>query len=293
MALLPLVLVLVLAAAVAVVAASTRRVPPSAEATVVAARRHASWTAVAAVVLGAAAALAEGTAGPFSVGGPAHLGVTALLVPVTFGVVHTAVLALGELTWPRPHGQIRRARLVHRGLLDAAPRWLTRLGGWAAVVTVVTLSLGAVLAADDGRSVSLHTTDGLLSATAGPFPGWTYGRPAAIGLLLLAALTVGTLQIVASRAAVVTTDDRIEAALRRASAHRVLRGAVGTCLVVTGGLLLVAGTATRDAASSTGPEALGVLGWVVAAAGLAGLLAGLVVWCVRAPVVPADHAVAA
>jgi hypothetical protein len=292
-ALLPVLLVVVLAAAVTVGAAATRRVPPSAEATVATARRHASWTAGAAVVLAAAAALDAAATSPFTGEGPASLGTAALLVPVTFGVVHTAVLALGELTWPRPQGRLRHAKLVRRGLFDAAPRWLVRLACGTVVGTVATLGLGAVLAEDDGRSVSLHDADGLLSGTASPFPGWTYGGPAALGLLVLTALTLGALRVVATRAAVVTTDERVESALRRASAHRVLRGAVGSALVTTSGLVLVAGTSTRDVASTVGPQALVVLGSVLAGCGLAGLLAGLVVLCVRAPGVPADQQVPA
>ncbi|WP_138759983.1 hypothetical protein [Modestobacter altitudinis] len=293
MALLPLLLVVVLAAAVTVGAVLTRRVPPSAEATVAAARQHASWTALTAVVVAAAAALAAGATSPFTGDGPASLGIAALLVPVTFGVVHTAVLALGELTWPRPQGPLRRARLVRRGLLDAAPRWLVRLAGGTVVGAAVTLVLGAVLAEDDGRSVSLRSADGMLTGTASPFPGWTYGGPAALGLLALTALTIGALRVVATRAAVVTTDERAESALRRASAHRVLRGAVGSALVTTSGLVLVAGMSTRSVAGNVGPQALAVLGLVLFGCGLAGLLAGLVVLCVRAPGVPADQQVPA
>lgn len=291
MAMLPVLLVVVLAAAVTLGTALTRRVPPSAETTVATARRHASWTALAAVVLAGAAALTVGATSPFTGDGPASLGTAALLVPVTYGVVHTAVLAVGELTWPRPQGPLRRARLVRRGLLDAAPRWLVRLAGGTVAYAVATLGLGAVLAGDDGRSVSLSSADGLLTGTASPFPGWTYGGPAAVGLLVLTTLTLGALQVVATRAAVVTTDERAESALRRASAHRVLRGAVGSALFTTSGLVLVAGTSTRSAASTVGPQALAVLGMVLTGCGLVGLLAGLVVLCVRAPGVPADQPV--
>jgi hypothetical protein len=293
MALLPVLLVVALAAAVTVGAVVVRRVPPSAEATVATARRHASGTALAAVLLAAAAALVAGATSPFTGDGPAALGTSALLVPVTFGVVHTAVLTLGELTWPRPQGRLRHARLVRRSLLDAAPRWLVRLAGGTIAGTVVTLGLGALLAADDGRSVALSNTDGLQTAAASPFPGWTYGAPAALGLLVLTVLTLGALRVVATRAAVVTSDERAEAALRRASAHRVLRGAVGSALVTTSGLVLVAGMATRNVADTIGPQPLVALGVLLAGCGLVGLLAGLVVVCVRAPGVPADQPVPA
>jgi len=50
---------------------------------------------------------------------------------------------------------------------------------------------------------------------------------------------------------------------------------------------------TRSVASNVGPQALVVVGLVLAGCGLAGMLAGLVVACVRAPAVPADQPVPA
>ena len=166
----------------------------------------------------------------------AAIGVTALLVPIAFGVAHTVVLAVGELTWPRPEGAVRRARLVRRGPLDAAPRWLVRLTGGALVAAAAVIALGAALAAPDGRSITHISADGLEVAGASPFPG----------LVLRPAGRAGSARPVPDRrgrpldrrpaAAVATEDDRIEAALRRASVHRVLRGAAATALVVAGGL---------------------------------------------------------
>lgn len=99
MALVPLLAVLVLAGAVALAVGVVRRSPPSREASVAAARQHARLAAVAAVALGAAAALvtAAREAGNHA---PGALGATALLVPIVFGVAHTVVLAVGEPTWP-------------------------------------------------------------------------------------------------------------------------------------------------------------------------------------------------
>ena len=300
-----LLLLLVLAATAAlVVTGVTRRSPRSREHAVAAARAHARLGSGAAVVLGAAAALWVGTAHLEGATGAGDLGVTALLVPVAFGVVHTAVLGLAELTWPRPEGAVRRARLAHRGLLDAAPRPLVRAAAGATAAAVVTLAGGALLAGPDGRSVTVSAGEGRVLATHSPFAGPVYGAPAAIGLLVLAVLTVGALRVVANRPAVVTADDRIEAALRRASAHRVLRGAVSTALVVSGGLLAVSGLALRSAAVGAAANALAnglpagaaaaVLPWAGAALGLLGLaalLAAAVVLCTRAPGVPADEPV--
>ncbi|GAA4729905.1 hypothetical protein GCM10023328_05900 [Modestobacter marinus] len=283
-ALVPLLAVLVLAGAVALVVGVVRRSPPSREASVVAARRHARLASVAAMGLGAAAALAT-AAREVGNSGPGGLGVTALLVPIVFGVVHTAVLTAGELTWPRPRGEVRRARLVRRGPLDATPGWLVRTATVATVLAVGVLGIGTLLADETGRGITRVSTAGgdLSWSAAGPFPGPFYGRPAAIGLAVLAAVTITALWVVANRPAVATDDDRIETALRRASAHRVLRAAVAATLEVAGGLMSVGGMAMANVGLVPGS------GLVGAVPGLLTMLAGLVVLCVRAPGVPADQ----
>jgi hypothetical protein len=287
-ALLPLLLLVALVATVGAGAAAVRRSPPSRETAVAAARAHAGRAAVAAYALGAAAALYVGQA-QLGNSVPGGLGVTALLVPLTFGVVHIAVLAIGELTWPRPQAEVRRARLVRRRLLGAAPAWLVRAAAAVTALAVLVLVAGPALAADDGRSFGAVTADGLLSGTAGPFPGLFYARPAAIGLLVLAAATAGSLWIVATRPAVATEDERIEEALRRASAHRVLRTAVGVASFVAGGLLFVGGNAVHSVGTgSAGSELLRLSGVVAALLGLVALLAGVVLTCTKAPGVPAD-----
>ena len=285
MALLPLLVLLAGTATVAVGAVTARRSPPSRELAVAAARAHAVRTAVAAIALGLAAAVYVG-ATQLGNSSPGGLGITAILVVVTFGVVHTVVLGIGELTWPRPDGEVRRARLVHRGLLDAAPRRLARATAVAAALAVVTLVLGALLADDSGRH--FPWSSGHYSGIAGPFPGLFYGLPAALGLGLLAALAAAVLWIVANRPAVATADERIEAALRRASAHRVLRVAVGVPLFVTGGLLFVGGNAVHSVVSYGAAAFLAPVGACVAALGIVAMLAGVVVACLPAPTVPAD-----
>src|SRR3954463_12603009 len=132
MAGLPLLLALVVTALVGIGVAVVRRSPPSREGTVAGARRHAAGASVAAVAAGVLAALAVPFSdGSWGTGGPGSGGRELMLVPLTFGITHTVVLTIGELTWPRPAGQVRRARLVRRGPLDAAPPRLVRGGGGA------------------------------------------------------------------------------------------------------------------------------------------------------------------
>jgi hypothetical protein len=286
--LVPLGLLLAVVVTVALGTAVARRSPPSREAAVAAGRAHAVHSTGAALLLGL---LAAGYVGATQLGNgsPGELGVTALLVPITFGVVHTLALAVGELTWPRPEGEVRRARLVHRGLLDAAPRWLVRLAAVAAALATVTLVGGALLADPDGRSFTHGNpfVDGL--STASPFPGSFYGLAAGIGLLVLSLAAAVALWIVANRPAVATDDEGIETALRRASAHRVLRVAVGVPLFVSGGLLFIAGRAFHSVATSGAASGLlDVAGAATSLIGGAAMLVGVVVVCIRAPGVPAD-----
>src|SRR3954451_8681183 len=155
MAGLPLLLALVVTALVGIGVAVVRRSPPSREGTVAGARRHAAGASVAAVAAGVLAALAVPFSdGSWGTGGPGSGGRELMLVPLTFGITHTVVLTIGELTWPRPAGQVRRARLVRRGPLDAAPPGLVRVAGAAVVLAVLTVVVGGLVADDDGRGIS-------------------------------------------------------------------------------------------------------------------------------------------
>ena len=287
MALLPALFVLALAAALGAGVAAVRRAPVSTEATVAAARRHAALTATAAVTLGLVAAIGTATSEALRSGRPGQLGVAVVLAPVAYAVVHTAVLAIGELTWPRPIGDVRRARLARRGVLDAAPRRLLMPAAVVTGVAALVIVAGGLLADPDGRTFTYTLGDGgvgTVSQSASPFPGWFYGRPAGLGLLVVVGLALVTLWLVANRPAVVTADDRIEGALRRASAHRVLRGALAALLIDTGGLLFIAGSALPD----IGPAWADLLAPALMVIGALTVLSAAVVGCLPAPRVPAD-----
>src|SRR5205085_623902 len=98
------------------------------------------------------------------------------------------------------------------------------------------------------------------------------------------AVAVGVaLHVVVNRPAVATDDERIEDALRRTSAHRVVRGAGAGVLLLAGGLLGVMGNALGSV------QALPWLGSItLSLLGDAGLLAGLVVLCLPAPRLPVE-----
>ena len=256
--------------------------------TAVAARRHAALTTALAVGAGLFA-LVVGSAGAQSASG-LSAGLWTGLLPALAGAAFLGAHAVGEATWPRPAGQVRRAGLERRTIRDLAPRLgRTAVATWAVSLAVALLTFG--LAADEtGRAVSVTFEDG--SSTAGPFPGWFYGAPllGATAIVLLA--TWGTLHLVATRPAVSDAAPRWDAALRRLSAHRVLRGAQTVLGLTLVGVLWFAGTAlhsaggayTLDGVSRTDPLAA-TTGTVALVAAAVALLATLAVGVV--PGVPA------
>jgi hypothetical protein len=188
---------------------------------------------------------------------------------------------------------VRRARLARRGPLDAAPRWLVRLATGTLTALVVVLLVGTATADDSGRRILIDWTTG--GQTAGPFPGAFYALTAAVGLAVLV-VAAAALRVVAERPAVATEDARIEAALRRASAHRVLRGATAASLALLAGLLYAAGTSLHSFGATAGPAittVLGVVGSVVGIAAAAIGITAVVVACFPAPKVPTGDAVPA
>jgi hypothetical protein len=102
--------------------------------------------------------------------------------------------------------------------------------------------------------------------------------------------------VVTERPALGTADERAETVLRRASAHRVLRGATTAALITVGGLVTVSGFSLRNAAMDAAETAtrndltagilahtLPWLGGLLALLGLLGVLVGAGLLLVRAP----------
>jgi hypothetical protein len=284
---LPALVVLALVVVVGLAVSVGRRPGPSREATVAAARRHALIVSVTAVVIGLFVVgwLLVAAADPGH-GFPGSMSDAAAFAPLAFALAHTVVLALGELTWPRPTGSMRRARLVRRRLGDVAPRRLLRLTLALTGLFVVLLVVGALLSNPDGRSIS-HTR-GPETSTHGPWPGPHYGTTLAVELVLLALAVVIALRLVVDRPAVATDDERIETALRRASAHRVLRAPAAALLILCGAFagLTVGGLAGIGLLPMLAGTVAALLGSVVE-------LAGLVVLCLPAPRVPSAEPVTA
>lgn len=250
-----------------------RRPAPARSAAAEAARRHGLLVTVAAWVLPL-------TVGPLlllpigvlalrlgSVDGATWNAVLVGLYPAMLGLGFLGVHAVGERTWPRPAGPVRRAALVHRGAADVAPRRL-RILTWAwGGLLLLALVVGGLTAAPDGRSV--RVVDGSGTHGASPYPGWDFSVPLAAAAVLVLLATAGVLRLVAARPAIVDADPAYDAASRRLSAHRVLRGAQLVLGWSLAGVLVVAGNALQ-AVTLTGLGAVAtVLGLLVGLGALA------------------------
>jgi hypothetical protein len=244
----PALLAAGLAALVAWASSRSLGPDPTRSESVAAARRHAAliltaaWIALAAVAL-AGAPLAESVGR--SLGGGPGAGIALAVLPATGGVLFLGVLAVGELTWPRPAGRVRTAALARRTVAELAPRWL-RVLTWAWAVLLAATLVACGLVADDGHAFSTITTDAtgavVGSHRSSPFPGWRYGVPLLVATAVVMLAAEGVLRLVAARPAVTGAPDAVDRALRTVSAGRALRGAqlvLGTSLTA---VLAVAGS---------------------------------------------------
>ncbi|GGC09698.1 hypothetical protein [Cellulomonas carbonis] len=237
--------VLVVVAAVLVVGLARRPAPAPSQAAEVA-RRHgrnvhvAAWIAAVVVppVVSSAAPVALQTGSRPLLGG-----VLVGLAPAVAGSAFLAAHLVGERTWPRPTGTVRRAALEHRRVVDVVPRPLLRVtAAWTVGLALVLVAAG-LTAADDGRSVV--RTVGSSTSGASPYPGWFYGVPLLVATAVVVVLTAITLRVVTQRPAVVDADPTYDAASRRLSGHRVLRGTQLVLALTLAGVLFFAGNALR------------------------------------------------
>ena len=280
-----LVVVLALVAVTAVVGAMLRPTstagPVSPSEAWIAAVQHAgrvsatAWTGLVAAPLLVAVALVPALTGRAT-------GLATGLLPVAGGAAFLTILAVGELTWPRPTGAVRRAPLAPRGARGLAPRGLVRLtAAWS-------LSLGALLvlsglaADDDGRSLTWRLSE-VATSGAGPFPGWYYGVPLGLAALVVLAGCSGVLRLIARRPAVSDTAACDDTALRQLSARRLLGGVQLVVAWTLAGCLFFAADCLRR---TQGGEFDGVtLGSpVLVAIGILGMCAAPVVMVVSAVV---------
>ena len=151
----------------------------------------------------------------------------------------------------------RRAFAVPATLVAASLAFL----GWAALVADPD---------DQGRMRSITLTDGMTTASAGPFPGSFYGLPLAAVTILLAGSTYLALRRIASTAALPVPLASVADRHWRTVSTRVVSQLATTALLGhLGGTAAFAGLAVRSAGSTIGLNGGNASGTALAGAALA------------------------
>lgn len=163
-------------------------------------------------------------------------------LPLTGAVVALLVLALGELTWPRPRGLQRQVNLNPRTLSDLVPQTWTRILVGLTVLTVAVIGFGWWAAHPYGHSLVRVHEGGLQVDSASPFPGSDYGIPQLVALGVALLSLYGVLRLVVLRPAVVRSDVATDNRLRAASAVRAIRVVVSALALTAAGNLFFGGT---------------------------------------------------
>ncbi len=210
---------------------------------VASARRHGLVTSVlAAVTFVAAVAFLILLAGRPDDG---HVRPTPLwlgAIPLIGAVVALGVLAIGELTWPRPRGVQRQANLDPRSVQTLLPRAWGRVLAVLSISTVAVIMVGWWAADPSGHALTYSDGQGF-GASTGPFPGADYGLPQLVALGVALVALYGVLRLVVLRPAVVRSDVPTDNRLRSASAVRAVRVVVSALALTAAGDLFFGGSA--------------------------------------------------
>lgn len=226
---------LVLALVLGVLLWDARRVPTPSEAAR-RANRHATLASVVGIAM--LVIVLMWMAFAFVLGVRPTDGRVAASLPALAGACLLAAQAVGQLTWPRPSGSHREAELAPRGVGEVSPSWPRRLGiVWAGASLVL---LGAFALVADGPR-SLLREAGRYSEAIGPYPGWYYGVPMALAVLVTVGAAELVLRMIATRPAVAGVSAEWDMHLRRRSAAHVTRGIQLVLAITVAGILVAAG----------------------------------------------------
>jgi hypothetical protein len=168
------------------------------------------------------------------------------LLPSLMVVVACAVLWLGEVTFPRPTGLVRSTVLNPRGLDSVLPRGWVRLGVGLAAFDLLVFA-GGVLTADGAKAITF--TEGDVTHTATPYPGYAYVVPQLAALAVATVVAWGVCRSAINRPTI-ASDLEGDAVLRRASGGRVLRWLAWGLAATAAGNLVSAGASWQSAAPS-------------------------------------------
>ncbi|GGM55691.1 hypothetical protein [Microbacterium saperdae] len=238
----------IVAAAVVVWLAVHRRREDAPSARLLPVLRAARRRAVIAVVFATAVFIAGALAG---IALPEMLGQPFAVAPLVAGA---AGMLLYSATPPRQvvlrDDEPRAAQLVPRSALSAVPaRWAAAFLLSAVAFLVLVLFCGMTAALDEqGRSRTIGFESEEFSSWSSPYPGWFYGVPALIALVLLAACTLIALQrISATPAFPRQADALLDGLWRRRSVEVILKLGIGAVLFSFGGIAATAGMAMGNA----------------------------------------------
>ena len=176
---------------------------------------------------------------------------------------------------------VRTADLERRRPWSAGPRWLFVLTAVSALVLIVTIVLTGLSAMPDGRSFGYARGD--LSGTGSPYPGFFFGVPALVGLVVLAIAVLVALARITSAARPTSASLRdVDTVLRQIAVRVVLKATISAILVTTGGAMFSAGGVLRNASYTlelNGGGALqpaGLIGTIIIPFGAILVIAGIV-----------------
>ena len=151
-------------------------------------------------------------------------------------------LLLGELLMPlAPAGPVRRGSLDRRTTgVYINPGWVW---AWrsAALAAAAAITAAGFAGAPDGRSLTLDCV-GPMSNTAGPWPGWSYGSPALVALVLGALLVELSIRgaVRRPRPDPAVQDVAADDATRAASIRRAIATGIAVALIPLAGVALSA-----------------------------------------------------
>lgn len=188
---------------------------------------------------------------------------------------YVAGLLFGELMMaPAARGALRRGSLDRRSLdRYMRPVWLW---GWRAAAGAAFIALAAAGAVGgvDGRSLPLDCANGT-SSVSSPWPGWSYGGPALVALLVGALLVEVSIRRILARPRpdAASVDFAADEANRAASLRRAVAAGTAIAMVPLAGVSLSAAIILSFACSE--PNSLAWTAPAALALALVGLLAGI------------------
>lgn len=186
----------------------------------------------------------------------------------------------GQRAFRVPANSVRSASLEPRSpwtLVRRPSVWLPL--GTALGLSSFLIFTGVTAGTDElGRSRQITVSTPISSSSAGPYPGWFYGVPILLGIVVLLASTFIALHRVSKIPAFPMRELADIDRKWRLGSTRIVSAISGTGLLITwGGVMLIAGNALHSVNTGTGGSASGVAaGTIFTILGILATIAGMV-----------------